>query len=86
MVTSSFFIAGVVGGLSVANGVTTVRLWRSELVGRRQRVAQTLLMWFLPGSFAFVNYFLRDALEKERDQRAMDDSTVDNSTPYINGA
>jgi hypothetical protein len=45
----------VVGILATANVVVTRRLWRSAAYERGQRIAQTLLIWLVPGGALFVN-------------------------------
>lgn len=86
MTTAGFMIAGLCGCLALANGVTTRRLWRSTLYERPQKVAQTVLVWLLPGAFVFTGYFLRNSLKNRPRPSTEADPTVDNSTPYIHGA
>jgi hypothetical protein len=57
--------------LATANGLTTRRLWSSAVFERPQKVAQTALIWLLPGSFVVVRHFLG---EPERESRG--DPTV----------
>ena len=40
----------------VANVFTTVRLWRSSMFERPQKIAQTAMIWLIPGAFAVVRY------------------------------
>ncbi len=57
--------------LIVANAMVTRRLWRSEIVERPQKMAQTVLIWLVPGSFAVVRFLLREP----RQGRSRADST-----------
>lgn len=56
-------IVGSVGCLATANAVTTRSLWRSPLFDRPQKVAQTILLWLVPGAFVFVGHLLRDPMK-----------------------
>jgi len=59
----------------------TLRIWRSGVYERGQLIAQTLLMWAIPGSAFAVMHVLRG----ERPGRAGADPTVTNSaTPNEN--
>jgi hypothetical protein len=50
-----------VGGLVVfMNTVTTRRLWASPIFETSQKVAQTVLIWLVPGSMAVVWNILRE--------------------------
>jgi hypothetical protein len=51
-------VAGVV--IAFANVVATRRLWASEIFERSQKVAQTVLMWLVPGSVIVVWNVLRE--------------------------
>lgn len=55
-----------VGSLMVltGNAIVTVRLWRSQMYERSQQIAQTALMWALPGAALVVNWFLREPVRK----------------------
>jgi hypothetical protein len=46
--------------VAVANIVTTRSLWRSPIFERSQKVAQTALIWIVPGSFVVVRHLLRE--------------------------
>jgi uncharacterized membrane protein YgcG len=51
----------VIGGIVVlANILTTYRLWASPLFETPQKIAQTILVWLVPGSVVVVRFFLRD--------------------------
>ena len=41
------------------NVVTMRRLWRSVLFERSQKIAQTILLWLVPGSFTVVRHYMR---------------------------
>jgi hypothetical protein len=49
----------VVAAITAVNGIVTVRLWRSPLFDRGQKVAQTILLWVIPGTAAVVYGLLR---------------------------
>jgi uncharacterized membrane protein YeaQ/YmgE (transglycosylase-associated protein family) len=38
----------VVLGLGALQGTATLRVWRTDLYAREQKVAQTRLIWFIP--------------------------------------
>jgi cytochrome c-type biogenesis protein CcmH/NrfF len=44
--------------VTVANTLTTRRLWSSVMFERPQKIAQTILMWLVPGTFLVVRHFL----------------------------
>jgi hypothetical protein len=57
---------GMIGtGLAAMNAATTRRVWRSAAFDRSQKVAQTVLVWLLPGSFALVGAVLSERRPKE---------------------
>jgi hypothetical protein len=60
IVVAGMFV--VAAGLAAGNAVATVRLWRSPLVEVHQKVAQTVLIWLLPGMFVAVAHLIRDPL------------------------
>ena len=74
------FAGWVGGGLAVllagANAVTTTRLWASPIFERPQKIAQSILVWLIPGSFAVVRHALADHLP--RAGIGSDDPTVSN--------
>ena len=45
----------------VGNVATVSLIWASPLFETSQKVAQTVLVWVLPGSFLFVRYVLRES-------------------------
>jgi hypothetical protein len=47
--------------LATLNTVVTVRLWRSAFYERGQKVAQTALLWLVPGAFTVVQSLMRSA-------------------------
>jgi hypothetical protein len=52
---------GVAGlGLVTANALTTRRLWSSAAFERSQKIAQTALIWLLPGAFAATRFLLAE--------------------------
>jgi len=73
-------LIGLVGGgivVAVANAFVSYRLWRSPLFERPQKVAQTLLLWVVPGSAIVVWHALHDSLPgwgRSRDRFGMDAS------------
>jgi hypothetical protein len=57
---------GIIGtGLAAMNAATTWRIWRSAAFDRRQKGAQTALVWFLPGSFVLVGAVLNEQRPKQ---------------------
>jgi hypothetical protein len=60
------WIVIAVGGLilAVGNSVVTSRLWRSPIYERSQKIAQTVLVWLLPGSAVVVNWLLQEPSKK----------------------
>lgn len=49
------------------NTVTTRRLWGSAIFERSQKIAQTVLIWIVPGSVIVVWNILREPRSDERD-------------------
>jgi hypothetical protein len=47
----------LVGALNVRG---TERLWHSDLYSRGQQLAQTIMLWILPGSVFVVTYLLAE--------------------------
>jgi hypothetical protein len=67
--------------LALLNLRGTLRIWRSGVYERGQLIAQTLLVWAIPGSVFVVMHVLRG----DRPGRAGADPTVTNSeTPNEN--
>ena len=75
------WIAGRLGAALLAtwNTVVMVRLWRSPMYDRRQRIAQTTIMWLVPGMAFFVNWLLMGMPEKAP---ALDPNSNDGATDY----
>jgi hypothetical protein len=75
------WIAVAVGAslLAAWNAVVTRRLWQSPMYERSQRVAQTLLLWLLPGAAILVNWVLRGMPDKRPD---LDPNFNDGCTDY----
>jgi hypothetical protein len=78
---SIMWIAIAAGGLilAIGNAVVTRRLWRSEMYERSQKIAQTAILWVLPGSATLVSWFLRepDRKELESDPTYSNDGATD---------
>lgn len=51
--------AGV--AVAIANALTTRSLWRSSMFERSQKIAQTVLIWLVPGMFVFTRHLVRGA-------------------------
>jgi hypothetical protein len=68
--------------LALLNVRGTLRVWRSGVYERGQLLAQTALIWVVPGSVFAVMYVLKD----ERSHRAFDDPTATNSPEPTSGA
>jgi hypothetical protein len=54
----------LLGALDVA---ATRRIWRSRELERPQQIAQTILVWLLPGAFLAVRYELDPPPEPKND-------------------
>jgi hypothetical protein len=63
--------------LALLNVRGTLRLWRSCAYERGQLLAQTALIWLLPGSVFVVTYILKD----DRPGRALDPTASNPETP-----
>jgi hypothetical protein len=61
--------------LAVANVIATVRIWRTPLLERSQRLAQTVLVWLVPGVFVAVRYELAPPPEPNDDPTLSKDYT-----------
>jgi len=57
--------------VAIANTLTTRALWASPMFDRSQKVAQTALMWLLPGTFLVTRHFVRGGFD-----RSVPDPTV----------
>ena len=53
---------GVAAALAAANVVTMKRPWASQIFERSQKIAQSVLLWLIPGSFVLVLRALGDYL------------------------
>jgi len=75
------WFAGALGGALLAtwNIVVTTRLWRSPMYDRRQRIAQTAIVWLVPGMAFFVNWLLMGMPEKSP---PLDPNSNDGATDY----
>jgi hypothetical protein len=60
--------------LALLNLRGTLRIWRSGIYEREQLLAQTVLIWIVPGSVFAVVYILKD----DRPKTALGDPTVAN--------
>ena len=81
-------LGAVALALAGANIRTSVRLWRSTAYECSQKIAQTALMWLVPGAFVIVNHLVLDAMGKPQGARDKD-ATVDSqpeSTEFSNYA
>jgi hypothetical protein len=59
--------AGIVAVAVLALDVVTTRqLWKSEAFDRVQKIAQTALLWLVPGGAMLVRYFLREPHKSQR--------------------
>lgn len=67
---------GLAIAIVVANVVILRRLWASPMFGRSQKLAQTILIWLIPGSFLAVRHFLIPP---------RDDFTDDPTVPKLTG-
>jgi hypothetical protein len=75
----SFEAVIAIGVLTLAtwNFRVTGRLWRSNAFDSSQKVAQTVLIWLVPGSAFVVSHVLRES--EPRPLRRLPDSTSHNS-------
>jgi len=78
--------AGSVAALVAANVITTRRLWASSIFEAGQKIAQTVLVWLVPGSF----FLVRHVLGEQRARRAFNSSdptqSPDRRSPYGDAA
>ena len=51
--------------LATGNAVVTRRLWRSQMYERSQQMAQTVMIWLLPGSAVFASWLLQEPSKQE---------------------
>jgi hypothetical protein len=52
-------LIGLGAAVAVANALTTRALWSSPMFERSQKVAQTVLIWVVPGMFVFTRHLVR---------------------------
>ena len=57
-------VCGVAGLVAAINAVTTKRLWASPIFERPQKIAQSVLLWLIPGSVVVVRQALVDHLAR----------------------
>jgi hypothetical protein len=57
-------VCGIAGLVAAINVVTTKRLWASPIFERPQKIAQSVLLWLIPGSFFVVRQALVDHLPR----------------------
>lgn len=77
-------LVGSVALLAIANALTTRRLWASAMFERRQKVAQTVMIWLLPGTFVVTRMLLGGAPARDDDPTALrpDGDRVDDAGTY----
>jgi hypothetical protein len=75
-------VVGLGLALVVQNVITLRRLWASPIFERSQKIAQTILIWLVPGSVIVV----RATVDPPRDNDT-DDPTIPRSieNPYQHG-
>jgi hypothetical protein len=78
-------LMGIGAAVAAANAFTTRALWASPMFERSQKVAQTVLIWVLPGSFVFTRHFVRGTADRadgdptvSRDDRILEDPSAFN--------
>jgi len=76
MTTGEWVLWGLGAATAVVNIATMRRLWASPMFERPQKIAQTVLMWILPGSFLVVRHLLGESRPR-RGSIGTADSTVD---------
>lgn len=84
MTLMSASIIGAAVAAAIANGRTTRALWLSPVFERSQKIAQTVLIWLVPGMFVVTRYLVRGGAERagasdptvRRDHGYADDPTV----------
>jgi hypothetical protein len=59
--TGDRVLIGILAALALLNARVTVRLWRHPLFERGQKVAQTVLLWIVPGMFLVVGHLVGPA-------------------------
>ena len=78
-------IGGVVGGLALFASNVRATYWvlTSQALERPQKIAQTILVWLLPGAFLAIRYELNPPPEPESDPTV---PKVSGDTQYGMGA
>ena len=69
-------LVGLIGlglGVVVANALTTRSLWLSPMFERSQKVAQTVMIWLLPGTFIVTRHLVSGSV-----------GSVESSDPTVN--
>jgi hypothetical protein len=66
-------LIGVGAVVAIANVFTTRSLWSSPMFERSQKIAQTVLMWLVPGTFVVTRHLVRGS-----------SSAADSSDPTVN--
>jgi hypothetical protein len=57
-------VGGIAGLVAAINAVTMKRLWASPIFERPQKIAQSVLLWLIPGSFFAIRQALVDHLPR----------------------
>jgi hypothetical protein len=73
-------VCGMAGALGVVNAVTMRRVWASPIFERPQKIAQSVLIWLLPGSFVLVRHALTD--HRAGRSTASDEMTFHNEASF----
>jgi hypothetical protein len=68
--------------LAAMNLTTSRALWRSQSFERSQKVAQTCLMWLVPGTFVIVKFAIRDSVPERVAEGPTADPTVSRDQGY----
>jgi hypothetical protein len=68
--------------VAVANVATGLALWRSHSFDRWQKIAQSCLMWFIPGAFVIVQFAIRDSVPGDISEGPTSDPTVSREHGY----
>jgi hypothetical protein len=72
------------GALFAMNVVATRRLWASAMFERGQKIAQTALLWLLPGSVFLIWAVVREPTIDRR--HGSSNSSIDDAVDWITGA
>jgi hypothetical protein len=84
MISLAVAVPVAVGAVvAVANALTTRRLWTSAMFERSQKVAQTAMIWLLPGSFVVTRLLLGVAPASDGDPTAFrTEGSIDDAGSY----